>query len=313
MISSRPGTTDLTETLLAGKGISLDAQTDNGWSALFFAVDKGDVASAELLLRAGADPHLNDTNGLTVLDVAIANGHTAVYQLLRKHIQRAVIEGKVLDSSLCAQTPDTMPVELVQTPEVMLQRQEVKHLVKKSREKAEKALNRFDPKWPVLMRAIAGERTEAVSPLLQTVMNIDRQNENGESALIMAVIKNNTKVVSLLVKAGASLDIQDKYGYSALMWAKNEEIVSLLLQAGANTDLQNKWGDSLLMMAAREGKTAIVSNLVKAGAALDLQNERGESVLMMAVSWWWDNPFIFPLLLKAGANTDLQNEARPIV
>ena len=34
---------------------------------------------------------------------------------------------------------------------------------------------------------------------------------------------------------------------------------------------------------------------------------------MMAVSWWWDNPFIFPLLLKAGANTDLQNEARPIV
>ena len=57
------------------------------------------------------------------MDVAIANGHTAVYQLLRKHIQRAVIEGKVLDSSLCAQTPDTMPVELVQTPEVMLQRQ----------------------------------------------------------------------------------------------------------------------------------------------------------------------------------------------
>ena len=57
------------------------------------------------------------------MDVAIANGHTAVYQLLRKHIQRAVIEGKVLDSSLFVQTPDTMPVELVQTPEVMLQRQ----------------------------------------------------------------------------------------------------------------------------------------------------------------------------------------------
>jgi ankyrin repeat protein len=61
MISSRSGTTDLTETLLTGKGISLDVQTDNGWSALFFAVDKGDVAPAELLLRAGADPHLKDT------------------------------------------------------------------------------------------------------------------------------------------------------------------------------------------------------------------------------------------------------------
>jgi ankyrin repeat protein len=227
MISSRSGTTDLTETLLTGKGISLDVQTDNGWSALFFAVDKGDVAPAELLLRAGADPHLKDTNGLTVLDVAIACGHRAVYQLLRKHI--------------LFQTPDIIPVELVQTPKVMLQRQEVKHLVKKSKEKAREALNRFDPKWPELITAIAMGRTKAVSPLLQTVINIDRQNENGESALIMAVRKNNTKVVSLLVKAaGASLDIQDKYGYSALMWAKNEEIISLLLQAGANTDLQNK-------------------------------------------------------------------------
>ena len=83
MISSRSGRTDLTETLLSGDNISLDIQDvrenfklplfcvqiglplspsiqTNGWSALFFAADRGDVATTELLLKAGADPHLRD-------------------------------------------------------------------------------------------------------------------------------------------------------------------------------------------------------------------------------------------------------------
>ena len=31
-----------------------------GWSALFFAAVKGDVANAKLLIKAGADPSLTD-------------------------------------------------------------------------------------------------------------------------------------------------------------------------------------------------------------------------------------------------------------
>ena len=32
----------------------------NGWTSLFFAVDKGDVATIQLLLKAGADPLIRD-------------------------------------------------------------------------------------------------------------------------------------------------------------------------------------------------------------------------------------------------------------
>ena len=35
-------------------------QTNNGWSALFFAANEGDLATTKLLLKAGADPHLRD-------------------------------------------------------------------------------------------------------------------------------------------------------------------------------------------------------------------------------------------------------------
>ena len=77
MISSKLGRTDLTQVLLSGKNIYLDKQSvrimfftlplplssinqHNGWSALFFAVDEGDVATTKLLINAGANPHLGD-------------------------------------------------------------------------------------------------------------------------------------------------------------------------------------------------------------------------------------------------------------
>ena len=80
IISSRSGRTDITEILLSRDNIALDIQTvkefldniianclsllsphqTNGWSALFFAVDEGDAATTELLLKAGANPHLRD-------------------------------------------------------------------------------------------------------------------------------------------------------------------------------------------------------------------------------------------------------------
>ena len=78
MISSRSGRTELTQTLLSGENISLDLQTvskgsavntvsnyiftiqSTGWSALFFAADKGDRDTVKLLIKAGANPHLTD-------------------------------------------------------------------------------------------------------------------------------------------------------------------------------------------------------------------------------------------------------------
>ncbi|CAI8009469.1 Putative ankyrin repeat protein MM_0045, partial [Geodia barretti] len=86
MISSISGVTDITKTLLSGGNISIDIQTKNGWSALFFAADEGDVATTKLLLDAGADPLLRDNSGLTAVDVASAGENDDVYGLLRNHI-----------------------------------------------------------------------------------------------------------------------------------------------------------------------------------------------------------------------------------
>ncbi|CAI8058308.1 Ankyrin repeat domain-containing protein 17, partial [Geodia barretti] len=110
MISSRFGKTDLTETLVSGANISLDIQTtNNGWSALFFAVDKGHVAITKLLLKKGADPHLSDHSKLTIMDVATAGCHECVQELLRKFIANPssidTLEDSPADSTQDSQPP----------------------------------------------------------------------------------------------------------------------------------------------------------------------------------------------------------------
>ncbi|CAI8056685.1 Putative ankyrin repeat protein MM_0045 [Geodia barretti] len=88
MISSTSARTDLSETLLSGPNICLDIQsTNNGWSALFFAANEGDLATTKLLLKGGADPHLRDHNGLTALYFATAGVHKDVYELLKRHMR----------------------------------------------------------------------------------------------------------------------------------------------------------------------------------------------------------------------------------
>jgi ankyrin repeat protein len=83
MVASRSGRHELTDILLTGPHIDVDIQENTtNWSALFFSAERGDVTTTQSLLKAGANPHLTDKNGLTALDVATASGSDEVCELL---------------------------------------------------------------------------------------------------------------------------------------------------------------------------------------------------------------------------------------
>ena len=88
---------------------------NTGWSPLFFAAQKGDVATTNLLLKAGANALLKDKvssiqssvwcvavlycvchslqNNATALDVAKVHRHKEVYELLAQHIKE--VSGRI--------------------------------------------------------------------------------------------------------------------------------------------------------------------------------------------------------------------------
>ncbi|CAI8050984.1 Putative ankyrin repeat protein MM_0045, partial [Geodia barretti] len=81
MIAARSGRTDITNVLLEGKHIDLDIQEKRtGWSALHFSVERGDSATTEALLKAGANPHLKDKDGDTAVIMAVK---TTLRELVR--------------------------------------------------------------------------------------------------------------------------------------------------------------------------------------------------------------------------------------
>lgn len=69
--------------LLLAAGTPVDATQHGGYTALHAGADAGDVASLEVLLKAGADVTIKAGNGKSALDLAEGNHHEAVIARLR--------------------------------------------------------------------------------------------------------------------------------------------------------------------------------------------------------------------------------------
>ncbi len=68
--------------------------------------------------------------------------------------------------------------------------------------------------------------------------NVNDVNKDGWSALMFAIENNNLGIVDVLIEEGADVNIEDKNGLTPIVLARrvrNEKIVSLLLKAGATT------------------------------------------------------------------------------
>ena len=70
-------------------GADLDAQDNDGWTALHHACHAGDAGSVEELLRAGCAVDVEDDIGETAADVAEGGGHAALVVLLQQCVATA--------------------------------------------------------------------------------------------------------------------------------------------------------------------------------------------------------------------------------
>jgi ankyrin repeat protein len=87
MRSSYKGSEGMMVKMLLDAGADANARTDAGMTALIAAAMAGDAASAEKLLKAGADPAVKDKYGRTAEDDACDRGEKGHYQvcLLLRH------------------------------------------------------------------------------------------------------------------------------------------------------------------------------------------------------------------------------------
>ncbi len=105
--------------------------------------------------------------------------------------------------------------------------------------------------------------------------NLDKQGDNGATALIAASREGAIDIVRDLLGSGANINLKNNDGNNALWFAcfgNHIALIRLLVNAGIDLDNQNDNGVTVLMYAASSGKTQAVKLLLEAGANPHLKN-----------------------------------------
>lgn len=143
----------------------------------------------------------------------------------------------------------------------------------------------------LMIAAKAGD-TEELERSIDEGVDVDHQNEFGQSALMLASWEGHLGIVEILLNADADPDLQEGFGKSALHEAAlggHHTIVHRLISGGAKIDLMDEEHRTPLHYAAMRGKRRIVEVLLLFGANVTARTKFGESAVELAYSYHHDD------------------------
>ena len=136
---------------------------------------------------------------------------------------------------------------------------------------------------------------------------MNEQNQDGETALIIAAQNHDVKCLQLLIDYNARINVQDDYGVTALMYAANGsvECTKVLIDIGANLEITDIWKNNALMKSLMEdinSDAMCALLLIRAGCELNEVNCNGDTALFLAVRD--DNLNVINELIARGSNVN---------
>lgn len=126
-----------------------------------------------------------------------------------------------------------------------------------------------------------------VKELLDKGANVNTQDKNKRSLLLLATINKQVEMAKLLVNNGANVNLQDNIQDSPFLYAGasgQTELVELYLANGARFDIFNRYNGSALIPACERGHVETVRLLANTkDYPIDHVNRLGWTALMEAV------------------------------
>jgi len=125
---------------------------------------------------------------------------------------------------------------------------------------------------------------ELAKSLIYFYGNIDIQNFNGYSPLMIAVMEHNSDLVHELLENGANPNLANNNGFTSLhlaVFANSLEIMKLLVEFNGDIEAKFKFGYTpmyyMARMAAREGKFQLLRWLIENDADYLAKSDNGRS------------------------------------
>jgi len=314
---------------------------------LNWAVTHGDLAAAKAFLAVGADPNYEDNFLATPLNHAVHKDRgDLVVLLLDSGAKPNVVSfgSTPLHIAVLHNRPDIVALLLDHKADVNARTKNgqltpldfavMQRNLAMAQLLVEHGAELRNP-GPLLVAATSG--SSGIARLLLTSgADPNARDDDGTTALDIAVHRGNREIAELLVDSGARapaelLDDAVLKGQKAvleILLRKNadinkrlasgstllhdaalkgyDDVVTLLLAHGANVDLRNASGATPLHDAALSGKAGVVALLLDHGADINArETESGTTALYAAASLGREN--VVALLLDKGADPNIGN------
>lgn len=149
-----------------------------------------------------------------------------------------------------------------------------------------------------LMLAVGNNQIDAVKELIKEGAKLNIKDKKGNTALSLAVINNNIDIVKELINAGSKLNI----GYELIEAIKNNhlDIAMKLLNSGAGVNVTDSDNITPLYQAVCNNKYDIAKQLIKKGAKVNIRPYCQKTIIEQAINH--DNDSMLLLLINHGAN-----------
>jgi hypothetical protein len=146
-------------------------------------------------------------------------------------------------------------------------------------------VNSVDPKGQraLYLAVRAGSRDAFRLLLEQPGIEVDAQNPHGETALMMAALRDNLEAAQALAARGA---VTHKDAWAPVHYASSgpgsNVLRWLLVERGAPLEAKAPGGNTPLLMAARFGADRSIELLLERGADKGAKNDKGQGVVELA-------------------------------
>lgn len=163
-----------------------------------------------------------------------------------------------------------------------------------------------------LLEAAKLRDTEKVKELIEQNAELNTQDSEGRTALMIATYNNDAPTVKALLDAGADVDIKDNMQNNCFLYAGAEgyiDILRLANEAGADPTIINRYGGVALIPASERGHVEMVEVLLnETKVNVNHVNKLGWTALMEAVILSDGSAAqqeIIKILLKHGADPSI--------
>jgi len=242
---------------------------DSSGTPLMLAAENDALESVKALLEHGADANMRDPEGYTPLMLAAANSALESVKALLEHGADANMrdpEGYTA-LMLAAQNGHARCTKaLSQYTDINIRNKEG---------------------YTALMFAVLQDNHEVFNCLLGgKKLKINKQDNIGRTALMLAAIHGNSDYVLTLLHKNADPNKKNKFGDTALMAAiqfNHTTCAKILLTKGAKPNINNVDDTTPLIVAAIVGNDKIVKELLDQNVKIDKQDLDGQTALMFAV------------------------------